>query len=298
VLNLHQLAILQAVRDAGSLSRAADALGYGTPTVVHHVNALEGRLGVRLVVRDRRGTRLTPLGEELVAAGSEILRRADELERVIRDHRAAGLVTMRIATFASAGSRLLPPAISRLKAALPVRIEVTEAEPTEALRLLREHRVQAALFYDIEGEDPWDLQDVETTLLRAEPYALMMAATHPLASTSPVALAGLEHESWVLSRDEGAPTTRLLRQATRRAGFAPRELIRTDDLSMIHGLVAEGLALAMATETVLDRSFDVALRPTTPSLGIRQMFFATLPGEQPAAVRRLRDLLLALTQEG
>ena len=62
-----QLRVLLAVRDNGSLTSAAEALGYGVPTIAHHLGSLERHLKVQLVERDRRGARLTPLGAMLVA---------------------------------------------------------------------------------------------------------------------------------------------------------------------------------------------------------------------------------------
>lgn len=66
MMNLQQFRVLQAVREVGSLNRAAEVLGHGVPTVTHHLRTLESHLRVQLVERARIGARLTPLGESFL----------------------------------------------------------------------------------------------------------------------------------------------------------------------------------------------------------------------------------------
>src|SRR4029079_12472623 len=105
MLALQQLRALIAVREHGSLTRAASALHYGVPTVTHHLNSLESQLRVQLVERTKRGARLTELGTALAADAAEILSRVAQAERHVADHREAGVVTLIVGTFPSIGSR-------------------------------------------------------------------------------------------------------------------------------------------------------------------------------------------------
>jgi molybdate transport repressor ModE-like protein len=58
--------VLLAVVEQGSFSAAARHVGLSQPTVGRHVAALETSLGVRLVVRRKRGVALTPAGEQMI----------------------------------------------------------------------------------------------------------------------------------------------------------------------------------------------------------------------------------------
>lgn len=51
--------------------------------------------------------------------------------------------------------------------------------------------------------------------------------------------------------------TWVLRRACHSVGFEPRVLMRTDDLNMIHGLVAEDLGCTLTTEAAVDSRFAV-----------------------------------------
>ncbi|AXE54022.1 LysR family transcriptional regulator [Aurantimicrobium sp. MWH-Uga1] len=296
MLSLQQFRVLIAIRDAGSLTKAAENLGYGTPTVTHHLNLLEAHFGAVLVERGNRGVTLTPLGEATVREAETIMARVDDLERIIAEHRDAGLVTLRLGTFASLGSKLLPPAIHELQATTNVRIEVVEAEPLELVELLRRSELDAALLYDL-ADDPSIIEkDLELVQLLREPYRVLVARESPLAQEKKLDFVQLASTSWVRTRHVDEATERVLLRACRNAGFLPKEFIRTDDLSMIHGLVSEGLCLAIMTESAANTSLGVSLKATVQNLGERSVYFATRTGQLPAAVTKLRSLLVGLTK--
>ena len=60
------LRVFLAMAQAGSLRRAARALGLGQPTVVRHLRQLERVLGARLFERTPDGHRLTRWGQDLL----------------------------------------------------------------------------------------------------------------------------------------------------------------------------------------------------------------------------------------
>lgn len=288
-----QLRVLLAVRDHGSLHRAARALGCGVPSVAHHLAALERHLDARLVERERTGTRLTPLGEAFAAEADEILAhlgRAEELVRTQRDH---GLSVMRIGTFASIGSRILPRAIQQLGARLRVQVEVVEAEPTEVVARLRTGDLHGGVIYDSVEEPLFASDDLQATLLFEERFRVLVARGGPYDATDPIDLGDLAEATWISSRHDDETSHRVLLRACRAAGFEPCVLMRTDDLHMIHGLVAEGLGCALTTPAAIDRRFPVGVVRTRQDLGSRRTSFIWRAGTTPAAVDELRRILTA-----
>ncbi|WP_344345057.1 LysR family transcriptional regulator [Agrococcus versicolor] len=286
-----QLRVLQAVRDHGSLTRAASALGYGVPTIAHHLATLERTLEVRLVDRDRRGARLTPLGAVLAAEADEILARLEQAERLVTTQRDLGLATIRVGTFASIGSQLLPRAIRELRSRRPVQVEVVEAEPTEVVARLHAGDLHAGLIYDSVDEPAFATPDLEATLLLEEDYRVLVVDDGSQAHDEPLDLADLAGVDWISSRDEDETSHRVLLRACRAAGFEPSILMRTDDLGMIHGIVAEGLACTIATPAALDTRFPVVARATVQHLGTRRTSFVRRTGTSPAAVDELHRIL-------
>lgn len=291
MLNLQQFRVLLAIREGGSLTRAAEALRYGVPTVTHHLRTLEAHLEVRLVDRTRGGARLTPLGEAFAEEVEAVLARIDRAERSIVERRDAGLSILRIGTFASLGSRLLPAAISALQRLSPVRVEVIEAEPNEVVRMLLADEVHAGLIYDASSEPAFAGPDLALQPLLSEPYRVMLAADSPWAARDELDFAELAEVLWVCSRNGDEASDRVLRRVTQALGGEVRELMRTDDLYMIHGLVEEGLGFALTTEAAVDADFDVVTRPAKQDLGERRVSFVTRSGPVPPAVRWLGRIL-------
>lgn len=296
MLSLQQFRVLIALRDAGSLTKAAENLGYGAPTVTHHLNLLEAHFGSILVERGTRGVTFTPLGEVAVREAETIMARVDGLERIMAEHRDAGLVTLRVGTFASLGSKLLPPAIKELQAHSSVRIEVIEAEPLELVELLRRGELDAALLYDVADDPSFIAQDLDLVQLLREPFRVLVSKEGPLAQTTKLDFSELSSASWVRTRHEDEATERVLLRACRNAGFLPKEFIRTDDLTMIHGLVSEGLCLAIMTDSAVNTALGVKLTPTIQNLGERSVYFATRSGLVQPAVSQLRAHLIKMTE--
>ena len=297
MMTLQQFRVLLAVREAGSLTRAADALHYGVPTVTHHLRGLEAHLRVRLVEPSRSGTRLTPLGESFAEEIALVLARIDRAEQTVADQRDAGVVTLRVGTFASIGSRLLPAAIAQLQQRTSVRVEVIEAEPTDVVRMIRSGEVHAGLIYDVSDEPAFVAPDLTLETLIAEPYRVMVARDSEWAGREFVDFTELSEVAWVCSRSDGEASDRVLRRVCHSLGYAVRELMRTDDLYMIHGLVAEGLGCALSTVAAVDTDYEVVLRPAVQDLGERHVSFVTRQGAVPPAATWLGEILRGIVAE-
>lgn len=291
-----QLRVLVAIRDNGSLTRAAQSLGYGVPTIAHHLASLEGHFKVQLVERDRRGARLTPLGGVLVVEAEEILVRLDQAERLVITQRDLGLTTIRVGTFASIGSQLLPRAIRGLRAQVQVQVEVLEAEPTDVVELLNAGELHAGLIYDSADDPAFAIPDLEFTVLLEEPFRVLVARDSPYTALSEIDLTDLAEADWICSRDENAASDRVLRRACHSVGFESKVLMRTDDLNMIHGLVAEGLGCTLTTQAAVDNRFAVEARPTAQDLGLRRTSFVRRRTVVPQAVNELHRILVGLVR--
>lgn len=287
-----QLRVLVAIRDRGSLTAAAESLGYGVPTIAHHLTSLERHFETRLVERGRRGARLTPLGAVLVEEAVQILARLEQTERLVTIQRDQGLATIRVGTFASMGSRLLPRAIRELRSRMPVQVEVVEAEPTAVMQLLLAGEIHAGLIYDSADDPVFTSPDLQLHVVLEERYRVLLAASSPHADTDAIDIAELAHADWIGSRHESETSDRVLRRAGRSLGFEPRVLMRTDDLNMIHGLVAEGLACTVIAPSAVDSRFAVRALPAVQELDLRRTLFVRPTTASPRAVVELQRILV------
>ncbi len=74
------------VAETGSLSRAAEALGLSNAAASRHLQALEDRLGARLVERNTRRLFLTDTGQEFFSRAKTLLADMKDAEDVVNAH--------------------------------------------------------------------------------------------------------------------------------------------------------------------------------------------------------------------
>lgn len=200
-LSITGLRVFREVAERGTLTAAAEVLGYTQSAVSRQIASLEHAAGAVLLERRRDGVRLT-------AAGHVVLRRAvnvlTELDATARE--LAGLPdeggTVRLGWFASAGAVLVPRALAALCRTHPA-ITVTSREgSTPALvRALRAGTIDLALLAALPPFRPFDTASPPLRLLTLTERSLCVAvpASHPLASARTVSVEDLRGQRWVAS---------------------------------------------------------------------------------------------------
>ncbi|NRQ36072.1 LysR family transcriptional regulator [Nonomuraea sp. NN258] len=251
MIDVHRLAVLREVARHGSFNRAASALRFTPSAVSQQIASLERGLGTPVVERSTRGVTLTEPGRLLVEAAEAIAAElSDAQERI--DRLASGRAQFTVATFASGGRRLLPPALTRFVAAHPeVELTILEREPEDSLPLVRQGRADLALAYHFDGPPPGrdgDRSGLDWTPLVPDPLRVVMPRTHPLAGRAAVHLAELAGERWVLGC---LKTIGLLRQYAALAGFELRVSCSATDYFFAQSLVTAGVGVALIPEIAL-----------------------------------------------
>ena len=82
--------------ERGSLTAAAEELGYTQSGLTHMMNSLEDELGIRLLIRSKGGVKLSPAGEILLPRLRELTACAGELEREIEVLREQKKISLRL----------------------------------------------------------------------------------------------------------------------------------------------------------------------------------------------------------
>ena len=146
--------MLVAVARHGSVTAAAHALNYAQPSVSHHLARLEAETGTKLVQRAGRGIRLTDAGRLLAERATEVIGRLDAAENELAVFAGLRAGRLRLAAFPSALGTIVPAAAAILHERHPsVDLRLTEAEPPEAVRMLRAGYVDVALVFRHEAAD-------------------------------------------------------------------------------------------------------------------------------------------------
>jgi DNA-binding transcriptional LysR family regulator len=192
MLDVTRLRVLVAVARHGSVTAAARALNYAQPSVSHHIARLEAETGASLLRRAGRGVQLTEAGRLLAERAAEIIGRLDSAEAELAAHVGGREGRVRLAAFPSALGTIVPAAAARLEANCPgMDLMLTEAEPPEALRMLRAGHVDVALVfrhYQQDADPAPASSDGEGTrgqLLLDEQVYLVTAAAADGTATAP-----------------------------------------------------------------------------------------------------------------
>src|SRR5919201_7070926 len=149
MLDVKRLRVLREVAQQGSFSAAAEALGYTQSAVSQQIAALERETGSTLLVRTARGVRLTDAGRALVEHSDGILARVAAAEQELEAIAGLRGGRVRLASFSTAGSTLVPLAIARFSRQHPgVELSLVEAEPEEAIPGLKAGELDVALLFE------------------------------------------------------------------------------------------------------------------------------------------------------
>lgn len=300
------LRVLRAVARTGSLSGAARELGCTQPAVSQQMKALELAAGTPLLVRGGRTTRLTEAGEALARHASGILAGLAAAEEEVAAIGGLRAGRVRLVSFPSAGPSLVPTALAAMRAAHPdVRITLAEAQPPQAVEMLRAGECELALAYryvDGDGSDgAGDAAEWEGLLVRpllTDRLFAVLPAGHAMArGGGPVRLSDLADEPWIA----GCPHCRRhLVELCGREGFEPRIDFATDDYPAAAGLVASGMGVSAQPGLALEavRLRGVAVRDLRPAVR-RDVAALTLPdlAQVPAVDMMLGRLRLAALRD-
>jgi DNA-binding transcriptional LysR family regulator len=249
MLDSRRLRVLVEVARHGSFSSAAESLGYTQPAVSRQIATLEAEVGATLIRRVPKGAVLTDAGRLLVERGEAILARLDDVETELRA--LAGLEggRLRMATFASAASSIVPLAIAAFRERYPaVELNVVMADPMDSIPRLRAGDLDLALSHDPMEEGP--PADLERVHLFDDPMYVAMPAGHPLAEEPRLQLARFAEYPWMLATTQTCPDSRLFLRACHAAGFEPRIAFQNDDYPAILGFVAAGVGVALIPDMV------------------------------------------------
>jgi DNA-binding transcriptional LysR family regulator len=324
MLDVTRLRVLVAVARHGSVTAAARELNYAQPSVSHHLARLEAETGTKLIQRAGRGIRLTDAGRLLAERAAEVIGRLDAAENELAAYTGLRAGRLRLAAFPSALGTIVPAAAAMLREHQPgVDLRLTEAEPPEALRMLRAGYVDVALVFRYSPDPPGadgppvpgqeagpvarpgpglglgdDASGIDITeglrekLLLDEPVHLVTAASaHPgQGGPEPAAeLAGYARHRWIAGCDRCRAN--LLRQCA-LAGFTPKIAFTTDDYVAVQALVAADLGVSTLPALCLRAARHPGIR-TVPLPGARRYVFAVRYGDppDPPAVSMLMDVL-------
>lgn len=145
-MNIYHLEVLATVVREGSFSAAAVVLETSQAAVSRAIASLEEELGTTLLKRGRFGAKLTQVGERVLHHAQEMLELRERIEYEVNLEKGLYAGRLRIASFRSAATHLLPPTIACFRQKFPrVEVSLAELDPPGVEQALREGQVDVGL---------------------------------------------------------------------------------------------------------------------------------------------------------
>lgn len=293
MLDVRRLQVLRAVVTSGTVTAAANHLGYTPSAVSQQIAALEKQAGTPLLERVGRGVRPTAAGLLLAEHAALISSAVSQAETALADLRAGRTGRLSVRYFATAGSTLVAPALARLRTEHPgVRTDLRLTDPEDPLQDVVRGRADLAVV--VHPATQATDRGFRLVHLLDDPYVAVLPAGHPLADEERIDLHTLAAEQWVGSEPPG-PCLEPVIDSCAAAGFSPDFVIQSEDYATAQGFVAAGLGIGLMPRLgVRTPHPGVVLRPVRNPEPVRVISAAVRETalERPA----LRGLLDALRE--
>ena len=253
----------------GSLSKAADKLGYTKAGMSYIVNNMEEIAGFRIFERKYGGVRLTPEGRKLLPAVQALY--GYELALLEQMDRIKGIETgrIRLISFNSVIVCWMPEILRTFKEKYPgIEIQLSSCEgPEEGMKLIREGDADCGFLATDRPEG------VELFRIKDEPDMAVVSLDHPMADKEVFPIAEMPNYPFIGYSEDEAP---FFYEFIRSHGIELDQIMTVDNdygnLSMISKGMGFGVYPRMIAENGNFPVKAIALdEPTyTPiSLGIR-----------------------------
>ncbi|MCX2970628.1 MULTISPECIES: LysR family transcriptional regulator [Streptomyces] len=247
-LELRHLKVVRAIADAGSLTRAATALGLAQSALSAQLKRIERALGGPLFVRDRGGARPTPLGELVLDRARVVLPAMRQLEEDAKRLAGAWQAAPRFRLGGTHGM-LLGALVDHLSAAhptAPVSTYTSWSQEDVAAQVV-DGRLDFALTGVCSDALPPESDRLEWRTVACDPVFVLLPADHPHAGEAELELGKLAEERWTSTPGDGCFGD-CFAAACAQSGFTPGPLFETDTSSCVH-LVQVGRAVGLCRAT-------------------------------------------------
>ena len=212
--------------ERGSLSKAAEELGYTQSGISHMMQALEEEIGFPLMVRTSAGIKPNSEGQMLLPAIRELLSANETLEQYIAKIKGVDAGHITIACYASIAAYWLPAIIAGFRKDYPnVEVEIIEAGARRIEQLMEERQADLCIYAGGEGKN------FEWLPLRSDRMLVLVPPDHPLTAQVRVTPRMLEKEKFTFDQPCDGCVSYTLYAIVNYDGIIMAEFIRNSSIA-------------------------------------------------------------------
>jgi DNA-binding transcriptional LysR family regulator len=235
-ITLTQLRALVSIAQHGSYSEAALETMQSQSTLSHAISELERGLDARIFERGRRGASLTELGKRLLEHAQHVVDSVQAFEQEVQLEQSGLTGTIKIMSFRSAATFILPPIISGFMERFPsINFELLEEGDTEnpVEEAVRVGRADIGIL-----ESPFGHDGLMSFELARDEYLLLESSKRRAAKN----WQDLQKQPFILC--VGGCTDHV-REHWEAHGIHLEPAFKIRDDSVILGMVAQGLGISI-----------------------------------------------------
>ncbi|OCW05589.1 LysR family transcriptional regulator [Brucella melitensis] len=272
-ISVRQLHYFLALVQAGSFSRAAEAIGVTQSTLSAAIQALEAELGATLIDRTGRRMQMLPAGEDFLARARDIVALIEELPEHARQAERPLTTRLRMGVIPSIAPFLLPKVLPATAKAFPeLQLTVREGLTRSLLESLRSGTLDVALV-----AHPYDLDEFGIAEIGRDPFLLAVRRDHALANRDSVEASDIDDQPFLLLE-----TGHCLREHVMAAiGSKPAQMsgdVHATSIMTLVQLVQFGMGVTLlpqlAIKAGVTRGTDLSVVPYEGKYNFRSLVLA------------------------
>ncbi|WP_284907560.1 LysR family transcriptional regulator [Bacillus sp. lyk4-R2A-2] len=237
-----QYKVFLTVVECGSFTKAGEKLGLTQSGVSHNIAKLESELGVVLLRRNRNGLSLTDAGERVMPHIRQIIHHASLLEQEAALIQGIEVGSIKIGTFSSFSSKMLPQLIHRFTKGYPnIQVELYEGGYEEIEEWIASGTVDVGFLTQPSRE-------FETVPLFQDELVVLMQEDHRFHTKKVIEVDSLHDESFIMPK---AGCDLLIKKLLKERGVKPQVLFEIGDNNTLISMVQEGLGVTIIPTLIL-----------------------------------------------
>ena len=256
ILEVRHLRTLTALRDSGSLVRAAQLLNLTQSALSHQIKLLEDRYGVALFERKSVPPQFSTVGCALLALADTVLAQVEQAERNIARLALGRGGQLRIAVECHTCFDWLMPSMDSFRARWPeVELDIVSGFHPDPIALVLQDRADVAIVSEADAAEAVDFHPLFSFEIKA-----LLANDHPLTAKPYLSAKDFAKET-LITYPVPDDMLDLVRQVLEPAGIQPARRTTELTIAMLQ-LVASGRGVAAlplwAVQSYLERGYVTA----------------------------------------
>lgn len=280
--------IVKQIMESRSFTKAAEKLNMTQSAVSHAVGTFENELGFPIFIRNKGGVGLTSEGEALRPYIETLVITEDRLFNEANAINAVEAGTLRVGSFATASSRILPQIMKVYDERYPnIKVELIDSDYEIIKEKLEDGSIDIAVLEEkYIDKDYYKLPYLYDELMVVVPN---LPAFQGLKAMS---IGSIPDYPFIMP-DNDQDT--FLKQLLKKYDVAPNIKYRFQLLSTVFAMIEVGLGITIVSETALRTyKFDVLMIPLEPKLYRNVSLVALRPQMSAPVVKAFFDVAKSL----